>query len=79
MPPPVLVRQFWESIPFAYGAAALVFGWSTAESYLDLFVGNTPASVAQVPHAAARLAVMEWDARPATDDEMAQMTALVRE
>jgi N-acyl-D-amino-acid deacylase len=80
--PPEQARQLWESTLFAYGhgPATLDLDWPTAASYLALFAGNTPANiVSQVPHCAVRMAVMGWAARPATDDELARMTALTRE
>ena len=78
--PPQLAREFWAYAKFAYGDLELSFDWPTAESYLDLFPGNTPANVyPQVPHCAVRLNAMGWDARPATDDEIARMEDLTRE
>jgi N-acyl-D-amino-acid deacylase len=78
--PPDRARHLWESTLFAYGRADLSLDWLTAESYLDLFARNTPANVVvQVPHCAVRLAAMGWAARPASDDELARMKALVRE
>jgi N-acyl-D-amino-acid deacylase len=77
--PPQRARELWEYTSFAYGPADLAFDWPTPRSYLDIFAGNTPANVvAQVPHCAVRLAVMGWDARPATDDELTQMATLTR-
>lgn len=78
--PPGRARELWEYTSFAYGAADLALDWPTPEDYLAIFPGRTPANVApQVPHCAVRLAVMGWDARPATDDEIAAMAALTRD
>jgi N-acyl-D-amino-acid deacylase len=77
--PPGPAGELWEYTRFAYGEAAVTPDWPTPEAYLDRFPGHTPANVVpQVPHCAVRLAVMGWDARPATDDELAQMQALTR-
>ena len=72
-------RSLWESTEFAYGPADLDFAWPEPEDYLALYRGRTPANVLpQVPHLAVRMAVMGWDARPATDAEIEQMKPLVQ-
>ena len=77
---PQLSREFWHYAQFAYGDTDLSFDWPTAESYLDLFPGNTPANVyPQVPHCAVRLNAMGWEPRPATDDEIRKMEDTTRE
>lgn len=77
--PPEPARELWEYTRFAYGEAPVTPDWPTVSAYLDRFPGHTPANVVpQVPHCAVRLAVMGWDARPATNDELAQMKALTR-
>ncbi len=71
----------WESDLFAHGNELdLVRDWASAEAYLGIFEGNTPINVVpQVPHCAVRYAVMGWDARPATDDELDRMRGITRE
>lgn len=77
--PPDRARELWEYTLFAYGPSELRPDWPTPDAYLALFAGNTPANVVpQVPHCAVRLAAMGWDARPATDDELARMRDLTR-
>jgi N-acyl-D-amino-acid deacylase len=77
--PPAEARQLWQSTLFSHGEADLSLDWPTAESYLAEFAGKTPLNVvSQVPHCAVRMAVMGWDARPATDDEIERMTVIVR-
>jgi len=78
--PPDLAAKLWESTKFAYGHADLLLNWPTAESYLSIFSGRLPANIIpQVPHCAVRMAVMGWDARPATPDELTRMKKLTRE
>ncbi|CAN5612932.1 D-aminoacylase [soil metagenome] len=73
-------REMWQYTLFSHGAADLGEPWPSAESYLSLFEGASPANVVpQVPHLPIRLAVMGWDARPATDTEIEAMKPLVRE
>jgi N-acyl-D-amino-acid deacylase len=71
----------WESDLFAHGREPdLVRDWESVEAYLAIFAGNTPINVVpQVPHCAVRFAVMGWEARPATDDELGRMTSISRE
>jgi N-acyl-D-amino-acid deacylase len=71
----------WESDLFAHGNEPdLVRDWASAEEYLAIFAGNTPINVVpQVPHCAVRYAVMGWDARPATGDELDRMRGITRE
>lgn len=50
------------------------------EVFLSQFNGTLPANIAlQVPHASIRLAVLGWDNRPATDQEISEMERLVRD
>ncbi|MDF2725492.1 MAG: N-acyl-D-glutamate deacylase [Paenibacillus sp.] len=52
----------------------------TIDSLLSIFEGNIPGNlVLQVPHGSVRQAVLDWNTRPATDDEIKQMAALTRE
>ncbi len=75
-----LAQEMWEYTRFANGEHDLALDWPTAEDYLAIFPGNTPANVVpQVPHCSVRLATMGWDARAATPDELAKMTTLTRE
>jgi N-acyl-D-amino-acid deacylase len=77
---PELARELWHYTQFGYGDAELSLDWSSAEDYLNLFPGRTPANVyPQVPHCAVRLAAMGWDARPATDEELKAMEKTTRE
>jgi N-acyl-D-amino-acid deacylase len=70
----------WEADLFLHGPADLSPGWPTAEAYLDIFDGITPVNlVPQVPHCAVRYAVMGWEARAATDDELERMAGITRE
>ncbi|HEV2109174.1 MAG TPA: amidohydrolase family protein [Thermomicrobiales bacterium] len=79
-PPPPHARQLWQSTLFSHGEADLSLDWPTVESYLTMFPGRTPVNVVpQVPHCAVRMAVMGWDARPATDAEIGRMKTIVRE
>jgi N-acyl-D-amino-acid deacylase len=51
----------------------------TIEQLLNRWRGHIPSNVAlQVPHASVRLAVMGWDARIATNDELNQMEVITR-
>lgn len=78
--PRAQAESLWRSTLFAYGETSLDFAWPKPEDYLALFPGNTPANVVpQVPHLSVRMAVMDWDDRPATDDEIEQMKPLVQE
>lgn len=52
----------------------------TVEEYLDLFRGGIPSNlVLQAPHGAIRCAVMGWDDRAATEEELKQMEAYTRQ
>ena len=78
--PPKLARELWHYTQFAYGDAELSLNWQTPDAYLDIFHGRIPANLyPQVPHCAVRLGAMEWDARPATDDELKAMERTTRE
>lgn len=73
-------RQLWECDLFSHGKADLKLDWPTAESFLAIFQDTTPVNIVpQVPHCAVRYKAMGWDARPATDDELAQMRETTRE
>lgn len=77
---PEIAQQLWHCIRFAYGPAPFPIGWQTAEDYLAIFAGKTPANVVpQVPHCAIRMAVLGWETRPPTADELKRMEALTRE
>lgn len=50
------------------------------EGYLELFRGKLPSNlVLQAPHGSIRTAVVGWDARPATEDELVRMERLTRD
>jgi N-acyl-D-amino-acid deacylase len=77
---PERARELWQFTLFSHGEADLALDWPTADDFLAIFAGNTPANVLpQVPHCAVRLGVMGWAARPATDDEIERMKPAVRE
>ncbi|MCZ6632289.1 MAG: D-aminoacylase [bacterium] len=77
---PEQTRELWAYTRFSIGQVDLPLGWPTIEDYLSLFPDNSPANIyPQVPHCAVRLKVMGWDARVATDDELAQMGRLTRD
>ena len=73
-------RQMWDYTRFGYGDVEHAPGWETIEAYLNTFVNCTPLNVCpQAPHCAVRFAVMGWDVRPASDDELKAMEALTRD
>ncbi|NLE46462.1 MAG: D-aminoacylase [Chloroflexi bacterium] len=74
-------RELWRYTQFAYQKMDhLSLDWPTVESYLSLFPGNSPLNVVpQAPHCAIRLAVMGWDTRVATDEELRGMERITRE
>ena len=77
---PEIAQEMWRYTQFAIGDAQLNLNWATAEDYLSIFPGNTPANVyPQVPHCAVRLGAMGWDPRPATDEELQTMMERTRE
>ena len=77
---PKRTRELWTYTRFSIGEVDIPLGWQTPEDYLSLFPDNSAANVyPQVPHCAIRLAACGWDARPATDDEIAQMVDLTRQ
>ncbi|MCC6704994.1 MAG: amidohydrolase family protein [Thermomicrobiales bacterium] len=77
---PDLARDLYQAEIFAYGEVPLDFDWPTANDYLSLFPGNSPANVMpQIPHCAIRLEVMGWEHRHATDAEIEQMKVGVRD
>lgn len=52
----------------------------SVDDFLGMFRGNIPSNlVLQVPHGSIRQAVMNWEARPASEAEIAKMALLVRE
>ena len=75
--PPDKARQMWTYTRFGHDGPAPALDWPTAADYLAVFGGHTAVNVApQVPHLAVRFAVMGWDDRPATDDEIRRMERL---
>lgn len=63
----------WRSTAFAYGDAEARPSWPTPAAYLDSF-RDLPLNVAAMaPHQAIRFAVLGWDARPATPEELLAM------
>ena len=77
---PERTRELWTYTRFSVGDVDIPIGWQTPEDYLSLFPNNSPANVyPQVPHCAVRLSACGWDARPATDDEIVQMSDLTRQ
>lgn len=71
-------QEMWQYTLFSTGNAEIGAPWPHAADYLARFPGNTPANVVpQVPHLPIRQAVMDWDAREATADEIARMRDLV--
>lgn len=79
---PETARQFWQYTQFAYGdlpAELQNLNWPHPEDYLALFGGRIPSNVCpQVPHCAVRLAVMGWENRSATTEELRQMKRLTQ-
>ncbi|RKN79193.1 N-acyl-D-amino-acid deacylase family protein [Paenibacillus ginsengarvi] len=52
----------------------------SVDDLLRLFTGSIPANIVlQVPHGSVRQAVLNWETRTATDDEIAEMARLTRE
>jgi N-acyl-D-amino-acid deacylase len=73
-------EELWEYTKFGVGDVDIKPDWPTIDSYLALFDRTTPSNVCpQVPHCAVRVEVMGWDARPATEDELAKMADITRE
>lgn len=72
--------ELWRSTAFAYGQPDLEPAWTTIDEYLGGFDGTIPINVVPMaPHQPIRFAVMGWDNRPPTPDEMERMRALTRE
>ena len=77
---PERTRELWTYTRFSVGEVDIPIGWQMPEDYLSLFPNNSAANVyPQVPHCAVRLSACGWDARPATDDEIARMSGLTRQ
>ena len=54
--------------------------WSTVEQYLDMFDRKTAVNIAYIlGNSPPRIATVGWDDRPATESEMADMKAIIRE
>jgi N-acyl-D-amino-acid deacylase len=71
--------DLWRAYAFAGGQPDLGPRWPTVESYLAGFAGTIPVNVVPMaPHQAIRYAVLGWDARPATSDELRRMEDLTR-
>ena len=69
--------DLWRSTSFAYGQPDLAPSWPTIGAYLDGFAGTIPINViAMVPHQAVRFAILGWDPRPASPDELDRMRAI---
>ena len=61
-----------------HGRTDLELDWPTPESYVRAFEGRIPLNIAvQAPHLPIRVGVMGWEARVATDAEIAAMAAAV--
>ena len=72
--------DLWRSTAFAYGQPDLRPEWPTIESYLAGFAGITPINVVPMaPHQAIRFAVLGWDDRRPSPDDIARMAALTRD
>ena len=72
--------ELWESTLFSHGVSEALRDYTSPESYLACFAGNSPVNIVpQVPHCAVRYAVMGWSNRIATDDELDQMKVLTRQ
>jgi N-acyl-D-amino-acid deacylase len=72
--------DMWEYLRFGHEGPAPTEVYPTAASYLATFPGNTAVNVVpQIPHLSVRFAVMGWDDRPATDDEIRAMERLTLE
>ena len=73
-------RQMWDYTRFAVGEVELDLGWPDIEDYLAIFPGSSASNVyPQIPHCALRLAVMGWDPSPASEEQIAAMSDLVRQ
>ena len=78
--PPEKSAELWRSTAFAYGQPDLRPEWRTIEDYLGGFAGTIPINVVPMaPHQPIRFAVMGWDDRRPTPDEMDRMRALTRD
>ncbi len=78
--PPDRSAELWRSTAFAYGQPDMRPEWPTIEDYLGGFAGTIPINVVPMaPHQPIRFAVMGWDGRPPTPDEMDRMRALTRD
>ena len=71
--------ELWRSYAFATGQPDLAPSWPTIDSYLEGFASGTPVNVVPMaPHQAIRFAVLGWDTRPPTSDELHSMEDLTR-
>ena len=78
--PPEQSAELWRSTAFAYGQPDMRPEWPTIESYLGSFAGSIPINVVPMaPHQPIRFAVMGWDNRQPTADELDRMRALTRD
>jgi N-acyl-D-amino-acid deacylase len=78
--PPEKSAELWRSTAFAYGQPDLQPVWPTIEDYLGGFAGTIPINVVPMaPHQPIRFAVMGWDDRHPTPDEMRRMCDLTRD
>lgn len=70
----------WESTLFSHGISEAQGDYTSPESYLECFAGNSPVNIVpQVPHCAVRFAAMGWSDRSATDDELEVMRRYTRQ
>jgi N-acyl-D-amino-acid deacylase len=75
---PTRAREIEAVLRFLHGRLDLPFDWPTPEAYLRAFEGRIPVNVApQAPHLPIRVAVMGWEARRATDEEIGRMADAV--
>jgi N-acyl-D-amino-acid deacylase len=72
-------RALWRSTAFAYGDVDRPVSWPTIDSYLSGLAGSPLNAVPYAPHGAIRFAVMGWQRRPASSDELHRMRNLTRQ
>jgi N-acyl-D-amino-acid deacylase len=70
----------WDEMKASYGEpGATRLGWERPADFIDDFT-DLPVNVAfQVPHNAIRMAVMGFERRPASQDELARMRRLIED